>query len=271
MGFFKRIGRIISMFFSFFVERVEGSVPLERRLAYDRQQKAVKFKGMMDKATDVGQAAELMVQGLAQARIVYTNLVEEARSHLKAAKSARGRGDAETEQEELAAAAALADEIGEAEGEVAQMEQDVGDALSDKQEAKEMVLGQARELERLSRSDSRLVAKVRMAEMKEQSDALRIAMMGLIPEDRDNIRQHAREQANKKVARVNAKRDITDALWKQKKRGQIAQSMQQTARGAQILSRLQKEVGYIPAEEPTSIEEVEAMVQQAENTSSTTS
>lgn len=257
MNIWKRIRRMFRMFASIFIEGIEDSVPLERRLAYDRQEKAGKFRKMMDAATDVGEAAIYMVEALAEARIVKTNVREETLGYLKAAKAAQARGDKASEEGALAAAAALADDLGEAEAEVAELVLMVEEGLRDKEDAKRMLLRQARQLEKLARKDARLVAQVRISEMKAQTLELREAMLNLVPEDADNMRTRAIEMAKKQKARVAARSDIVDALWQQKKRGEIARDMQTTARGAQILRTLQSEVDYAPASIPTSIEEIE--------------
>lgn len=258
MSIFKRIGRLLRLFFSIFVEGIEESVPLERRLAYDRQERSAKLRQMMDKATDVGEAAEMMVQGLAETRIIVANIQDQVRAHLQAAKAAQVRGDSATEEDQRASAAALADDLAEAHHEVSELEQMVGEAMRDREESKQMVLRQARELERLSRRDSRLVARVRMTEMKAESLQLREALLELVPEDADNFRQRALEGVRRREVRAKARSEIVDALWQQKRRGQIALDMQTTARGAQILRQLEKEVGYEPASQPASLEEKES-------------
>lgn len=244
---FKRIARFFRMLASIFFDFAEESVPLERRLAYDRQEKAGKLKGMMDRATDVGEAAEMMVQALAGARITATNVRDEVRAHLSAAKAAANRGDKTTEQNEQAAAANLADDLAEAENEIAELEQLVNETLKDKKDARDMVLNQARELERLARQDARLIARVRVSEMRGQALQLREAMLQLVPEDRDDIRQRAREKAQKAQARVAARTELVDALWQQKQRGIISRSAATSSRGRDILAQISEEVGYQPS------------------------
>jgi hypothetical protein len=263
MSIFKRIRRFFSMILSFFVEGLEDSVPLERRLAYDRQEKAAKFKKMMDAATDIGEAAVYMVEALAEARIQQSNIREQTRGYIEAAKAAQARGDIAAEEDALAAAAALADDLAEAEAEVAELENMVEEGLRDKEEAKSMLLRQARHLEQLARKDTRLVARVRISEMKEESLKLKEAMSDLVPEDADNMRARAVQMAKKKKARVDARSEIVDALWKQKRQGQIARDMQTSHRGAQILRDLQANVGYAPASTPTSIEDADPVEKEA--------
>lgn len=255
----ERIKRFFKMLASMFFDFAEESVPLERRLAYDRQEKRIKFGQMMDKATDVGEAAELMVQSLAEARITANNVRSEIKAHLQAARSSASREDKTTEENENAAAAALADDLAEAENEIADLEQLVNETLRDKKDARDMVLGQARELEKLARQDTRLVARVRISEMRGQALQLREAMLQLVPEGRDDFRQRAQQQAQKASARVAARTELVDALWKQKRRGMISRSATTSDRGRVILAQIQEEVGYQPAtaiSAPT--EEVEA-------------
>lgn len=244
---FKRIARFFRMLASMFFDFAEDSVPLERRLAYDRQEKSGKLSLMMDKATDVGQAAEMMVQSLAEARITATNLRSEITAHVQAAKNAATRGDTISVENENAAAAALADDLAEAETEIAGLEQVVNETLKDKKDARDMVLNQARDLERLARQDTRLVARVRISEMRGEALQLREAMLQLIPEDRDNIRQRAQQNAQKTQARVTARTELVDALWEQKRRGTLARSAVSSARGRDILAQIQEEVGYTTA------------------------
>lgn len=243
----RRLIRFLRMILSWLVSGIEETVPLERHLAYDRQERAQKVKRMMDGATDVGEAAEMMVQGLAEERIRAANLRQEIIGHLNVAQAAAARSDTITEETEQAAAAALADELAEAEADVEKFERDVDDALRDKEEAKQMVLVQARELEQLARRDASLVGRVRITQMKDESTRLREAMLQLIPEDRDDIRARAVDRAKRREARVKSRTELVDALWQQKRRGLIDRRTQVSARGAQILRQLQQEVGYVPS------------------------
>ena len=143
MGIVQRIRDFFGMLASMFVESAEDSVPLERRLAYDRQKRAENLKKQMGAAEDVGAAAEMMVQQLAEARIVAANLRQEAKAHLQAAQAAAMRADDVTRQQEEARATALAEELAAAEDDVLLLEQMVEEALVDKKEAITMVLDQA--------------------------------------------------------------------------------------------------------------------------------
>lgn len=240
----KRFRDFIRMIISWFFDIAEESVPLERRLAYDRQERATAIKKMMDSATDVGQVAELMVQDLAEARIVAANLREETKGHLQAAKAAASRSDQITEETERASAIALSNDLAEAETDLREMEADASEALSDKKEALQMVLLQARELEGLAHSDARRVSKVRLIQMKDQRLQLRETMLQLVPGDREDIRGRVMVKVKQREARVKSRADIVNALWEQKRRGVIAQASQVTARGNQILQQLQEEMGY---------------------------
>jgi hypothetical protein len=247
MNLIRRFTDLIRMFFASFVEGAEGSVPLERRLAYDRAKRAANVKQQIEAAEDVGAAAELMVTQLAEARIMAANLRSEAKAHLEAAAGAASRGDEVTRTQEEDRAAALAEELAEAEAEIATLEELAEDALSDKKEAIGMVLEQSRELEKLSRGDSRLVAKVRMTEMRRQQLALREQMMDLVPGDQDNVRARIQEQAERDEAKYRARRDVVDALWEQKKGTSKQRTLSTSAAGRAKLEELKAEVGYVTA------------------------
>lgn len=244
MGIIQRIKDLFRMLANIFVENAEDSVPLERRLAYDRQKRAENLRKQMGAAEDVGAAAEMMVQQLAEARIVAANVRQEAKAHLQAAQAAANRGDEVTRQQEEVRATALAEELAAAEGDVQMLEQMVSEALSDKKEAITMVLDQAKELESLARGDSRLVARARMTDMRRQQLELREQMMDLVPGDQSNVRARINESVVRDEAKYRARRDVVDALWKQKQRTSTDRALATTAAGAAKLEELKGEVGY---------------------------
>jgi hypothetical protein len=252
MSLLQRIKDFFGMMFGGFVDSAEDSVPLERRLAYDRVKRAENLKKQMGAAEDVGAAAEMMVQQLAEARIVAANVRQQAKNHLQKAQAAAARGDTVTQQEEEAQAAVLANELADAEGEVADLEALVEEALSDKKEAIAMVIDQSRQLEKLSRGDSRLVARARMTQMRRQQLELREQMMELVPEDRSNTRARVQESIARDEARYRARRDVVDAMWEAKEGSIKAKESETTAAGQNTLDQLMKEVGY------TSLSETQA-------------
>ncbi len=256
MSILRRIGDFFRMIFSIFLEGAEDSVPLERRLAYDRLKRAENLKKQMGAAEDVGAAAEMMVQQLAEARIVAANLRQEAKAHLQAASASASRGDSVTAEKEEARATALAEELAVADEEVQTLEQMVEEALSDKQESIDMVLGQAKELEKLARGDARLVARARMTQMRRQQLELREQMMELVPGDQTNVRARIQEKVTSEEARYRARRDVVDAMWKQKRSARTRAALTTTAAGAAKLEELKREVGYAPPE--PEVEEQEA-------------
>lgn len=247
MGIFRRIADLFRMIANIFVESAEDSVPLERRLAYDRQKRAENLRKQMGAAEDVGAAAEMMVQQLAEARIVAANVRQEAKAHLQAAQSAANRADEVTRQQEEARASALAEELAAAESDVEMLEQMVTEALSDKKEAISMVLDQAKQLESLARGDARLVARARMTDMRRQQMQLREQMMDLVPGDQSNIRARIQESVVRDEAKTRARRDVVDALWKQKQRTATDRALATTAAGAAKLDELKSEIGYTGA------------------------
>jgi hypothetical protein len=245
MNPFRRIAELFRMFLDLFVDRAESSVPLERRLAYDRAKRATNLKGQMNRAEDVGAAAEMMVRQLAEARIIAANLRSEARAHLEAAMAARSRGDEVTRVQEEGRATTLAEELADAEADVGELEALVGEALSDKKESIAMVLDQSRELERLSRGDARLVAKVYMTQMRRQQLELREEMLQLVPGDQDNMRSRIEDKAKSDEARYKARRDVVDALWSQKRRQTTDEALSTSAAGRARLAELKSEVGFV--------------------------
>jgi hypothetical protein len=240
----QRIKDFFGMLFGGFVESAEDSVPLERRLAYDRVKRAENLKKQMGAAEDVGAAAEMMVQQLAEARIVAANVRQAAKNHIQRAQAAATRGDAVAQAEEEAAAAALANELAEAEAEVRDLEQLVEEALSDKKEAISMVIEQSRQLEKLARGDSRLVARARMTEMRRQQLELREQMMELVPGDQSNTRARVQDKIAKDEARYRARRDVVDAMWDAKRGDLKAREAETTAAGQATLEGLMQEAGY---------------------------
>jgi hypothetical protein len=244
VNFWQRIKDLFRMMFGGFVESAEDNVPVERRLAYDRVKRAENLKKQMGAAEDVGAAAEMMVQQLAEARIVSANVRQQAKTHLLRAQAAAAKGDTVTQQQEEAAATQLANELAESDAEVRDLEALVEDSLSDKKEAIQMVLDQSRELEKLARGDQRLVARARMTDMRKQQLELREQMMDLVPGDQSNQRARIQEQIGKDEARYRARRDVVDAMWDAKTDARKSSQMETTAAGQVKLDELMNEVGY---------------------------
>lgn len=267
MNIFKRIGDIIRMFFSGFVSGVEDNIPLERRLAHDRLSRAENLKKQMGSAEDVGAAAEMMVRQLAEARIMAANLRHEAKAHIEASIAAAQRGDSVTQQQEEARASALAEELAEAEAETIGLEQMVGDSLADKKEAIAMVIDQSKELEKLARSDSRLVTQARMTGMRRQQLELRERMMDLVPGDQSNMRARLQEQVQKDTDRFRSRKDVVDAMWKAKTDVRRSTAHRTSAAGVAKLEELKREMGYATAPAapaaPVQAETVEQRVEEA--------
>jgi hypothetical protein len=272
MNIFKRISEIIKMFFSGFVSGVEDNIPLERRLAHDRLSRSENLKKQMGSAEDVGAAAEMMVRQLADARIMAANLRQEAKAHIEASIAAAKRGDTVTQEQEEVRASALAEELAEAEADIVGLEQMVGDSLADKKEAIAMVIDQSKELEKLARSDSRLVGKARITSMRRQQLELRERMMDLVPGDQSNIRARMEEQVQKDTDRFRARKDVVDAMWKAKTDVRRSAAHETSAAGAAKLEELKREMGYSAAPDaapaPAQTEAVEAPVEAAEQAAS---
>lgn len=243
---FQRIRNLFGSVFGIFFRRVEDAVPLEERLRYDREQKSKGLKKQMDRAADIGALANEAVAELAEMRSEVAGLREEAKEHVALAQQAKQRGDADEEEHQMSLAAAKSDELSQAQAELAQLEKDVNDALSNKEAAKQMVFDQADQLQKLARSDSRLVRQVQMTQMREQSLALTEQMAQVVPEDRDNLREQVKQSTDRRSARYEARKELVEGLMERQQRSQRASRAQISAQGRNILAELQAEVGYTP-------------------------
>ena len=262
----RRLGNLIGAILSIFIRRVEGSVPLEERLRYDREQKAQRLKEQMDRATNIGALANEAVAQLAEMRSEVLALREQAKEHVRRAQQARARGDAAEEEHHLALAAEASEELARAEDDLAQFEQDVKDALANKEAAKRMVFEQAEQLQRLARNDARLVRRVQLTEMREASLRLTEEMASIVPEDRDNMRQEIEKMASRRQARYEARKELVDGLLEQRDRAVRARQAQLSAKGRSILAELQAEVGYTPAAAPAETAEATETTEQRRTT-----
>lgn len=242
----QRLRNIFGSIFGIFVSRAEDAVPLEERLKYDRQRKAGTLKQQMDRATNIGALANEAVAELAEMRSEVSGLREEAKEHVRLAQEAAARGDADTEEREMGLAAQRSDELAQAQAELARLESDVNDALSNKEAAKQMVFDQADQLQQLARNDSRLVRQVQMTQMREQSLALTEEMAQVVPQDRDNLREQVKQSADRRTARYESRKELVDGLVERSQRSQRASRAQISAQGRNVLAELQAEVGYTP-------------------------
>lgn len=243
---FRRIRNLFGAIFGIFIRRAEDAVPLEERLRYDRERKGQTLKTQLNRAADVGALANEAVAELAEVRSEVAALRDEARENVRLAQAAAARGNAEEEERLMALAAQRSDELAQAQAELAQLERDVNDALTNKEAAKQMVFDQAEQLQKLARSDSRLVRQVQMTQMREQSLALTEEMAQVVPEDRDNLREQVRQAADRRTARYDARKELVEGLIERQQRTTRARQTQISAQGRNILAELQAEVGYAP-------------------------
>ena len=243
---FRRIRNLFGAIFGIFIRRAEDAVPLEERLRYDRERKGQTLKVQMNRAADVGALANEAVAELAEVRSEVAALRDEARENVRLAQAAAARGNAEEEERQMALAAQRSDELAQAQAELTQLENDVNDALANKEAAKQMVFDQAEQLQKLARSDSRLVRQVQMTQMREQSLALTEEMAQVVPEDRDNLREQVRQAADRRTARYDARKELVEGLIERQQRTTRARQTQISAQGRNILAELQAEVGYTP-------------------------
>ncbi|HEX2186351.1 MAG TPA: hypothetical protein VHN78_12685 [Chloroflexota bacterium] len=243
---FRKLGEWLSMLTSIFVERTDDRFSVERRLQYDRQRRAEELKRQRTLAVDVGAYAVELAQDLGEAVVEVEDLRAQARDHVARANAAKARGDARTEEEELARASQLAEELAEAEAHLAQLQQEKEVALRDKEEAYAIIEDGIAQLRAQARQDARLARRAGMAELRERSLEMREKLAQLIPEDRDNVREQIDSTLRKREAKLEARRELTDRVLAREREQRVRTRQQISARGRSNLSELFAEVGYTP-------------------------
>ena len=234
MFLFRKIGQWLDMLVGVFVERTDDRFSVERRLQYDRQQRAEQLKRQRTLAVDIGAYAVELAQDLGEAVVD----VEDLRS--------QARGDGKTEEEELARASQLAEELAEAEAHLAQLNREKDSALKDKEEAYAIIEDGIAQLRAQAREDSRLARRAGMAELRERSLEMREKLAQMIPEDRDNTREQIEQKLQKRESKLEARRELTDRLLSRERDERVTARQQISAKGRSNLSELFAEVGYTP-------------------------
>jgi hypothetical protein len=260
---FRKLGQWLDMLVGIFVERTDDRFSVERRLQYDRQQRAEQLKRQRMLAIDIGAYAAELAQDLGEAVVDVEDLRSQARDHVARANAAKARGDSQKEDEELARASQLAEELAEAESHLAQLNAEKDAALKDKEEAYAIIEDGIAQLRAQAREDARLARRAGMAELRERSLEMREKLAQMIPEDRDNTRERIEEKLQKREARLEARRELTDRLLT-RERDQRTQARQQiSAKGRENLSELFAEVGYTPTAVDATVPATAAAAQQA--------
>jgi len=243
---FRKIGQWLDMLVGVFVERTDDRFSVERRLQYDRQQRAEQLKRQRTLAVDIGAYAVELAQDLGEAVVDVEDLRSQARDHVARANAAKARGDGKTEEEELARASQLAEELAEAEAHLAQLNQEKDSALKDKEEAYAIIEDGIAQLRAQAREDSRLARRAGMAELRERSLEMREKLAQMIPEDRDNTREQIEQKLQKRESKLEARRELTDRLLSRERDERVTARQQISAKGRSNLSELFAEVGYTP-------------------------
>jgi hypothetical protein len=246
MFFFRKLGQWIGMLTGIFIEKTDDRFSVERRLAYDRQQRAEQLKAQRNVAVDVGAYAVELAQELGEAVVEVEDLRSQAKEHVARANAAKARGDARAEEEELARASKLAEELAEAEAHLAQLQAEKESALKDKEEAYGLIEEGIESLRAQAREDARLGRRAGMAELRERSLQMREKLAQMIPEDRDNMRQEIDQKLDKREARLEARRELTDRVLSRERDSRLKAAQQISAKGRANLSELFAEVGYTP-------------------------
>ncbi|HVG97450.1 MAG TPA: hypothetical protein VNK05_11150 [Chloroflexota bacterium] len=246
MFLFRKIGQWLDMLVGVFVERTDDRFSVERRLQYDRQQRAEQLKRQRTLAVDIGAYAVELAQDLGEAVVDVEDLRSQARDHVARANAAKARGDGKTEEEELARASQLAEELAEAEAHLAQLNREKDSALKDKEEAYAIIEDGIAQLRAQAREDSRLARRAGMAELRERSLEMREKLAQMIPEDRDNTREQIEQKLQKRESKLEARRELTDRLLSRERDERVTARQQISAKGRSNLSELFAEVGYTP-------------------------
>ena len=247
MFFFRKLGQWIGMITGIFVERTDDRFSVERRLQYDRQQKAEEVKRQRLLAVDIGAYAVELTQDLGEAIVEVEDLRSQAKDHVARANGAKARGEAKAEEEELARAAQLAQELAVAEDHLANLQHEKESAFKDKEEAYNLVEDSIEQLRRRAREDSRLARRTGMAELRERSLEMREKLSQMIPEDHDNMREQLESKLNKREARLEARRELTDRVLSRQQEQRHRQTQDISAKGRANLNELFAEVGYVPS------------------------
>jgi hypothetical protein len=246
MFLFRKLGQWLSMLTSIFVERTDDRFTIERRLQYDRQQRAEELKRQRMLAVDVGAYAVELAQELGEAVIEVEDLRAQARDHVARANAAKARGDSQTEDQELARASQLAEELAEAEEHLAQLQREKDAALKDKEEAYVIIEDGIANLRAQAREDARLARRAGMSELRERSLEMREKLAQMIPEDRDSTREQIEAKLNKREAKLEARRELTDRILERERDQRTRAAQEISAKGRANLSELFAEVGYTP-------------------------
>jgi len=146
----------------------------------------------------------------------------------------------------LARASKLAEELAEAEDHLAQLQREKDAALKDKDEAYTLIEEGIASLRAQAREDSRLGRRAGMAELRERSLEMREKLANMIPEDRDNTRGDIDAKLDKREARLEARRELTDRVLSREREQRVQQSQNISSKGRANLSELFAEVGYTP-------------------------
>lgn len=246
MFFFRKLGQWLSMLTGIFVEKTDDRFSVEQRLKYDRQNRAEELKRQRLLAVDVGAYAVELAQDLGEAVVEVEDLRAQARDHVARANAAKAKGDADTEEQELARASALAEELAESEAHLAQLQAEKESALKDKEEAYAIIEDGIEHLRAQAREDTRLARRAGMAELRERSLEMREKLSQLIPEDREDVRDQIGMKLRKREAKLEARRELTDRVLSRERDERLTKQQDISAKGRANLSELFAEVGYTP-------------------------
>ncbi len=244
-----RLGQILAMLSGLLVDHAEEAIPLERRLAYAREERKKQLRASVDDGAKMGQYAGMITQQRAEMLIMLQNTKDDATAALQDAQQAQRAGNSEQEALHRADATRLAEEVVRIQSEIDSLDKDISEAGEAYEQAKTMILEMSRELQAQARGDMSLVARVARTDMREKFLQLREDMLGLTTtkDSAQGLRQRAIEADDKKGHYVDSRSDILNGLWQQYRGSRIADSRRASQAAVSVLDGLQQQIGYTPS------------------------
>lgn len=243
----QRLMNVLRAIVGIFIGHAEDAVGEENLLRQDRERRGQKVRAMGEKVDDVGMYAEKTRDALADAKRKKDDFLAQAEALLVDAKNARAAGKEDEALNFEEDAQSLVLQATEEDDYITQLTADLTDALSGHKQALEMVLRQARDLSRLDQGDARLIAKKRMAELKEGMQKSLEETLTLIPKESGNdVRARIQERATTMDQRNRARQVRLDAFLKAENTKQRAEATRTTAKSAALMASLKEKAGYAP-------------------------
>lgn len=243
---FARLGNFFEMITDWVWDNAEESIPLERRLAQARKKRKEMLTGGVHDAAKMGEYAQSISQQRAELLVAMTNTMDDIKAAKQDALAAQKAGDANSEAGYNADAMKLANEAAQIQSEITELDAEVELAYRDFKDARMMIVELSRDIATEARGDMRLVAKVARTDLKVRMLQLKENMLGLTTatDPAVGMRQRALEKAESKERYINARAEVVADLWEDHRGSRLAENRRVTREGAEILAKVEKELGY---------------------------